>query len=220
MEIQPARLSLGGMRQNRKSCLCVVIASSQVRPLAHDSFRTERGEGDLGLPISQFYAFTKRYRAGKSKPLVVEAIVDLDDPELIRCVTANQSSHQSIEQFDEARIVGSSGFDFCHHEGLMRQLERPGCVTGDTPSQQFAPRVARTSRFDVCDSASSLADIWKTLSGTCTTSFNIAGSAPESFGTFQAALPNGAPASAGRFRRECLPRPGGSRTRRFRGASQ
>jgi len=91
------------MRQNRERRLCIVIANSHVRPLARHSVRTERWEGDFvlmellycGVVIVQEPVPIEIHRslARKSQPLMVEPIVDLDDPELFRSVTPSQSSH-------------------------------------------------------------------------------------------------------------------------------
>jgi hypothetical protein len=52
---------------------------------------------------------------------VIKPVVDLNDPEFLRCVPGDESSHDGIEQFDGVRIVRLTRCDLCRHVSIMQQ---------------------------------------------------------------------------------------------------
>src|SRR5450432_94025 len=139
LKVHRAALSLRTVRQHGIRCFSVVIADSDVRPLAHHSVRRERRKCnfvliklDLHRVISCDESAGEEGRsdsshARKLQPLVIEPVVDLNDPEGLGFMLRNKPSYQRVQYFDKAGIIRSPCCYESFHLGNYRAQASADC---------------------------------------------------------------------------------------------
>src|SRR5579862_218988 len=129
------------MRQRGERCFPVVIADSGVRPLAQYSVRSERWKCEFVLIELNLYRVIRRdesadeegrsnsTHARKPQPLVIEPVVDLNDPEFFGGAIENQPLHQRVQYCNESGIVGFPDCNLSLHGTIMLQREAVSTTT-------------------------------------------------------------------------------------------
>src|ERR1017187_3170723 len=122
------------VRQFGEWSLDVTLAGMKKGPLAHDSVRREWRKGELVLPKLRFDRREPVHKRGgpihrelrndtaipgKTQPFVIEPVIDLNDPQLLRSLLSEQPFEQRVQQCDEVIVVRQSGWYRERHSTII-----------------------------------------------------------------------------------------------------